>query len=543
MNNDTSPFIPVSKKKKLKLFWPCVLLVSLLAVWFVLQLFGPNPKLRISRETTYITEPLTNGLPDYDEYVRSKLLDGLEPENNQSLAIWLELGPEGDDQPNQRVSDAVGIPVSDLKQGRLIPLSDERYEDSLTEWLKLHDLKSTPNWIPETDLPDDAMSCVWSSEDCPPLAAWMEDNTDVFARLRAACSMTGNASFAWAYGSQHSLGEVSASRMQRREVARLLAARAKWCTGDRRHLDAWNNLKAMHCLGRTDAGNVELVDYLVNDAINEMAWTHTHELLASPNLSVADAEHIRTELKQLPPRPSLSKCLEGERLFLLSYSINSYDMASQTSRLTFYREEYDQDLSTLALGTRLDWNVILARHNARLDEAVRIANITDRKTRDESVAEYQDRFASRPLDKSTTRLIGALLSCRARSRIVADWMDPLDSTISFVFSENRQSIYPAFAEALALLAISRAEVGEYPDSLNDVVVHGEHVTIPADFSGLPLQYEKTETGFVLRSLGVDEIVDGRADPFVGDDTVLDTSEQAKTIVDVIRTLNILVEEW
>src|SRR5687768_16815554 len=62
-----SQFTP--PRKKIKILWWLGGVFVLLVLLFVLQLFGPNPPIVVSPQTTYITEPLgLDGLPDYEQY-------------------------------------------------------------------------------------------------------------------------------------------------------------------------------------------------------------------------------------------------------------------------------------------------------------------------------------------------------------------------------------------------------------------------------------------------------------------------------------------
>ena len=66
----------------------------LLLVFFLFQLFGPNPRIVVSKQTTFITEPLgPDGLPDYEQYVLNLLRDGVTPENNAVALLWQALFP------------------------------------------------------------------------------------------------------------------------------------------------------------------------------------------------------------------------------------------------------------------------------------------------------------------------------------------------------------------------------------------------------------------------------------------------------------------
>ena len=85
--------IPNPHWKRKRLRWLAAAVLLLLA-WFCWQLFGPNPPIVVSRETTYITEPLLpSGRPDYRKYVEQKLRDSVTPENNAAVLLWQTMGP------------------------------------------------------------------------------------------------------------------------------------------------------------------------------------------------------------------------------------------------------------------------------------------------------------------------------------------------------------------------------------------------------------------------------------------------------------------
>src|SRR5688572_29268520 len=86
------PFVP--RRKKLSVLWWIAGFFFLLVVLLFYQLFGPNPRIVVSKQTTFITEPLgPDGLPDYEQYVLNRLRDGVTPENNAVTLMWQALFP------------------------------------------------------------------------------------------------------------------------------------------------------------------------------------------------------------------------------------------------------------------------------------------------------------------------------------------------------------------------------------------------------------------------------------------------------------------
>ena len=59
----------------------------------------PRPKITISKETTYITEPLrADGCVDYVAAVKRHCSEGVTPENNAAIPFWQAVGPKGNRQ-------------------------------------------------------------------------------------------------------------------------------------------------------------------------------------------------------------------------------------------------------------------------------------------------------------------------------------------------------------------------------------------------------------------------------------------------------------
>jgi hypothetical protein len=105
----TEPIDPRRKMPSLK-WWILTISLSIVA-FFLHQLFGPNPKLIISKQTTYIAEPLRiDGWPDYEEYVLEQRRNGVTPENNAGTLLIPALWPANlDADQYQRVVAELGL--------------------------------------------------------------------------------------------------------------------------------------------------------------------------------------------------------------------------------------------------------------------------------------------------------------------------------------------------------------------------------------------------------------------------------------------------
>src|SRR5215467_16284740 len=60
----------------------------------------PKPKITISKETTYLTEPLRpDGYPDYVAALNQRMSEGVTPDNNAAVLLMKAFGPR--DIPEQ----------------------------------------------------------------------------------------------------------------------------------------------------------------------------------------------------------------------------------------------------------------------------------------------------------------------------------------------------------------------------------------------------------------------------------------------------------
>jgi hypothetical protein len=173
MHQDTDNALP---RKKHNILWYIGGVFLLLVGLFIFQLAGPSPKIINSKQTTYITSPLRpSGLPDYEEYLRQKLRDGVTPENNAAVLLFQAMWPsEISPQHYQAVATELGLPE--------IPSA----ESSLKYVFGKENLERIGAWLPKpTDdsIPLDAESVIspttnhaWTAEQLPPLAEWVDAN-------------------------------------------------------------------------------------------------------------------------------------------------------------------------------------------------------------------------------------------------------------------------------------------------------------------------------------------------------------------------------
>ena len=75
------------------------------------QAAKPRPLITVSKETTYLTEPLTkDGFVDYAQTIDDDYRKGVTPENNFAVVLWQTFGPgEIDAEFREQMLEKLGI--------------------------------------------------------------------------------------------------------------------------------------------------------------------------------------------------------------------------------------------------------------------------------------------------------------------------------------------------------------------------------------------------------------------------------------------------
>jgi hypothetical protein len=253
---------PISKKS---LPWSMAALVCALVGWFFFQLFGPNPPIIVSQETTVITAPLQeDGLPDYQAYWRDLGREGVTFDNNGAVLFWQAIWPGNLSSDQQiQISDALSFekipnskhslqdPYDKVLLGRVASWLTEQYQQGLTTE-EAESLLSPQNQdnialYSAMDAVDRALSRPWTTAQFPPLADWVTKNETAFQLLIEASERLkwwspSPSLFEDKYdgGLTMALSDIQSFR----NVSRAFSARAMWHTGEGQPQEAWKDLEA-----------------------------------------------------------------------------------------------------------------------------------------------------------------------------------------------------------------------------------------------------------------------------------------------------------
>lgn len=487
---------------------------------------APAPKLTISKETTWATEPLReDGFIDYLEAVNRRFSKDVTVENNACVLLYQAMGPRPSEtwQPD-RFFQRLGIP----------PLPDEgKYFQPLGDWLR-----AQPNAPPDAETVDEMHSTTshrpWKRDEYPMIAQWLRANE---SSLRAASA----ASERLRYFSplvvpddkpDGGLADVLLPGVQvTRELSATLIARAMLELGEGSKLDAWRDLLAAHRLARLVAQGPMFIEYLVGVQMESRAIQGELRFLSETQPSAKLLVLYRKNLERLPPRSLVVTTLDaGERAMLLDsvHRIARGKMAAQEFALLqrqlasfagvpnnilagVQNDPLAQKLAEGVIVQSLDWNEVLKSGNKSYDRMCEVARKSNYRERIDGLRQLE-RDANEQAEKrrSPTKLLALLGDRPALAQAMTDiTMSLLLPVAKQAISVEGRALQRMRHLELALsLAAWHSKYDAYPDSL-DALVPKYLAEVPHDlFADRPLRYERTAKGYRFYSIGPNEQDDG-----------------------------------
>ncbi len=505
-----------------KMWWLAGVVVLLPLAWFLYQLFGPNERIIVSPETTVITEPLrTDGLPDYARYFYELGSEGVTPENNGAVEFWQAMWP-GDLSREfwLPMCDALGMervpdednglepPYSLANRKRIAVDLKSHYQNTLEESIREELSSEQSQRLIESTLSDlaidEAMGRPWRSEQLPALQNWIQSNQQQLDLLVAAAEKPKfwSPSPSLLDDNYEGLIAVLLPAVQTmRTAARVLNLRAMWHLGEGRPEAAWSDLWACFQLARFTREGPTLIEQLVAIAINGVACHQTVTLLGSNSLDANLAREILRELTELGPPSEVVRSLDtGERILFADTVLG---LATQRDTLTSLTGGGGPGFDPLPF-MRIKWNYVLREGNQWYDRLVAAARLPTRAERRSAFVDYEIALQkASSTQRNPYRLIGGIVSSQARSEIFADIMATLllPALQAAYEAEERGLVVWQLTQVAAALAVYRAEHGEYPEELSELVPDILH-EMPMDlYSEEPFRYErKPDGGYLLYSV-------------------------------------------
>lgn len=495
-------------------------------VYGLFQAFGPSPAIVVSEDTTVITAPLrADGLPDFQKYWRDFGREGVTPENNGAVLFWRATWPgELGQQHRQLMCDTLGIspmpveheslqePYGTVTRHQVAFWLTEQYQKGLSpeqsDAFLSDDIQQAIQSINAEQAIGDALSRPWTSEQLPPLADWITASEKPFALLDEASRRPK-----WWSPSPSLLGDnyegaisMLLPGVQRlRGVGRAYSIRAMWHAGEGRPQEAWNDLKTSMRFARLCSQGLTLVEQLVGIAIDSIALRQTATLLhhAEPNADLA--RQVLTDLNAFEKPSNVVRSFDkGERLFFA-------DTVLMLAKDGSYLKGVDLGLASGAsffdyntAWLRIDWNIVLRNANKAYTQLLEAAKLPTFQERRVGLVQFESELSS---DARSFRDPGSIalsfLNMSTRSVCLGDALISLmmPALNAAVAAEERAEAFLDLTRVAAALAVYRAEHGEYPEQLEELVPSVLE-KLPEDlYSGNPFKYSrKPDGGYVLYSV-------------------------------------------
>ncbi len=467
-----------------------------------------SPKITISKETTWATEPLKgDGTVDYLEAVNRRFGKGVTPENNACVLLYQVTGPNPEGGKRQ--------PDVFFRRMGVEPIPDEgKYFQWLGRWARENpvDLKDV-NAI--NDMQSKSGERPWTKAEFPLIAEWLKQNEIPLRTLELATERPKYFSPLVGTDAEPDAAMIAVllpGVQKSRELARALSSRAMWELAEGSQVDAWRDLMTMHRLGRLVGQGPTLIEYLVGVAIEAIAIRGELLFLSETKPSAKMLAMYRKQLDRIPPRASVADKLDYcERVMFLDCAYRMARGQMKWQDIANGAEGGDgtlvEKLAEGAIMQSVDWDVVLKSANKWYDRLSATLRKPDYRERTAEVKQFNE-DVKKLVEKS--RGPQALLSLLGGKPAISQTMS--DALIALLLpavqqvgiAEGRAIQKMRNLELAFALEAYRADHGSYPDSLKPLAP--KHIAeIPTDlFSGQTLKYAKTAEGYLLYSVGDNE---------------------------------------
>lgn len=531
------------KRKSWLTMWLVVVTVLFAAGLGLYVTFGPNPPIVVSKETTYLTEPLgPDGLPDYVAALNAHYGDGVTPENNAAVpflqAMWPSAGADEYElsiADAQRIAEAIGMtdppaPMTPLdtpeRQLAMVMLLREKIRAGVAPPAA----KGLSDFSPRTDaeflaMPDaeavkdqrieelrwrlEPVERPFTQTDLPFVVEWLSENRasidlliESTNRERWFVPALSEESRDLASGLQSDLSLLQ----EKRSAARVLQTRSALALGEGRHADAGRDAVAILRLAALVAQGPYLVNQLVAIAIGGVGLAQIDQVAAHPSATAESLRRLLDGAQTAGVSGRLAESMQyGERYFNLSSVI---DIAASKGRSGWWEPSLvdDEKSDFVFAGMSVDWNPSLRELNRYYNDFDKVLRLLTPRNRLDAARLLDDEYGVEQFDPRDWRA----LTPTGRGAILAPSVADLLLSVAelLVRPEERVKLRRLLTKTGVALAIHRAENGAYPETLEELVP-GVLDAVPADpFGSGLLVYRRTPGGFLLYSVGYNGGDDG-----------------------------------
>jgi hypothetical protein len=469
----------------------------------------PTPKVAPGKETTYVDGPLDkDGYIDYETALNERLGKGIKPENNANVLLLKALGPK---------PEGAAMPPAFWKWlGIEAPPEKGDYFIALDVYTR-NQLKLDENeWnTVNTEQEERALKRAWTAKDYPHIASWLKANQKPLALVAEATRRPDYFSPLVVRRKDEKelvslINALQSGVQQCRGLAAALACRAMLRTGEGKFDEAWQDLLTCHRLGRLVARGATLIEALVGIAIDQVAANADLGFLDRAGLTAQQAQKCLKDLQGLPPLPPMADKIDlGERfIFIDSVQLIRRGGPRALEDRGAGMTPKEEDLKVQQVLDGLDWAPVMRSGNGWYDRMAAALRAQDRPEREKQFKQIAEDL--KVLEKKIAppgKLAQLFMGKEAREKRVVESIGnvlivlqvPALRKVSQAFDRFEQvqrNLHVAFA-----LAAYRRDQGRYPEKL-DALAPRYLPEVPEDlFSGLPLIYRLTDSGYQFYSVG------------------------------------------
>ena len=486
----------------------------------------PAPPFTISKETTYLTEPLrADGYVDYVAALNKICSEGVTPENNAVVLLLQAIGPEiiGSNY-RERNYRMLGIEPLPEKGDYLIPY--EKFRPNVkTE--KDEEEAAPKDPAEQQDLIDQfykVMAAPWSAEKHPRYAAWLQANQKPLEKIHEAAlrpkyytpMISGDGDYA------PMIGVLLWVAQESRACARLLMAHAMYSMGEGKIEDAQHDILACHRLARLEGQGATLVEALVAIAIDGMACSGDVALAQSGKLTPNEAASFQEELRKLPPMPKMSDKINVAERFMFLDSVGMIAKNGLGSLDTIVAltggGRTDNPLKSAfssVLTSALDWDTVLRMGHSWYDRMVEAGRKPTYAQRTEAWQKLDGEVRQMSVEVKSLKNVGnSLMAGQSLRTIMGKKMGNIllclltPALNAVIKAEERGNVNSDLSQLALALGAYHSDRGDYPARLADLAP--KYIAeVPKDrFAAADLIYRLEGKGYILYSVGYNGKDDG-----------------------------------
>jgi hypothetical protein len=483
--------------------------LGLLVVTFVVLYLWPDPRIIVSRETTYLTEPLDeDGYVDYVAAVNQRGSKGVTAENNAAVLYWQALGPAPiSEQHRMQFFMRLGVDPLPMKGDYFEPLVtlQERLDEEESVDKNLSRLEEDALWHrhEQRDERRDAMlRAPWTQQDDPLAAKWLNDNRQVLGLFLQGTKQERHFVPTFVDTSDpDERGTLLTSSMyagEYRTVTRALLMRSMYDLADGHSNKAWQDCLGCFRIANHIGDGSNIIHAMASVGCTNMAAHAVPTILHDGKFSSEELNAMRIELRPCAKHASVTTAIDlDERLMWL-------DLIQAIAR-----GQMDvMDEPRKGRGS-VDWNLMLREFNTWIDKLVAEMRKEEAGDPNADVGELIEARHARFEKNVTYWAAGFPFSRSARTHVMISlWAAMTDpAVVTLMTAERKCKSNIERLDLVFALEQFRAQTGKYPRSLAKLVP--AHIAkIPLDpLAAQPFRYRAQDDGYMLWSVGPNGVDD------------------------------------